>query len=459
MEAATYKGTNKMLVGIVFSVLTFWLFAQTLVNLIPEVQSDLGLNLNTINIAISLTPLFSGMFVAVSGGLADQLGRKKITYVGLVLSIIGSLFLALSNGATLFIVGRVLQGLSAACIMPATISLVKEYFDGEERQRAVSFWSIGSWGGMGMTSFVGGAIATYMGWRWIFIFSIILAFIAMILIKEVPESKAKEEGKFTFDYLGLLLFILSMIGLNVYITQGSLIGWFSPLAISLLIIFIVGTALFIRYELVKKNPLIHMKLFKNRTYTGAVLANFFLNGAAGTIIVANTYVQVGRGFTPFQSGMLSLGYLIAVLTMIRVGEKLMQKLGAKKPMIWGAGSTLIGVLCMTLTFLPNTVYLIVVFVGFILLGLGLGMFATPSTDTAIMNAPDDKVGEASGIFKMASSLGNAFGVAISSTVFTTLSAVYTFSVGATIGILTTATFVLLSLLMSIFVIPSKRSSK
>lgn len=87
------------------------------------------------------------------------------------------------------------------------------------------------------------------------------------------------------------------------------------------------------------------------------------------------------------------------------------------------------------------------------------MFATPSTDTAIMNAPDDKVGEASGIFKMASSLGNAFGVAISSTVFTTLSAVYTFSVGATIGILTTATFVLLSLLMSIFVIPSKRSSK
>ena len=93
-----------------------------------------------------------------------------------------------------------------------------------------------------------------------------------------------------------------------------------------------------------------MKLFKNRTYTGAVLANFFLNGAAGTIIVANTYVQVGRGFTPFQSGMLSLGYLIAVLTMIRVGEKLMQKLGAKKPMIWGAGSTLIGVLCMTLTF-------------------------------------------------------------------------------------------------------------
>ena len=125
---------------------------------------------------------------------------------------------------------------------------MKEYFDGEERQRAVSFWSIGSWGGMGMTSFVGGAIATYMGWRWIFIFSIILAFIAMILIKEVPESKAKEEGKFTFDYLGLLLFILSMIGLNVYITQGSLIGWFSPLAISLLIIFIVGTALFIRYE-------------------------------------------------------------------------------------------------------------------------------------------------------------------------------------------------------------------
>lgn len=443
-----------MLTGIVFSVLTFWLFAQTPVNLVPVVQHDLGVNLSTINIAISLTALFSGMFVAIAGGLADRLGRKKITYIGLVLSIAGSLMLVLAQGAAPLIIGRILQGLSAACIMPATLALVKAYFDEKDRQRAVSFWSMGSWGGMGMTSFVGGAIATYMGWKWIFIFSIMLALLAMVLIKEVPESRPGNSGKFTFDYIGLFIFIVAMIGLNVFITQGTNLGWTSPITLSLAGLAVIGTIVFIQFEKRRKeNPLIDFKLFSNRAFTGATLANFFLNGSAGTLIVANTYVQVGRGFSAFQSGMLSLGYLIAILSMIRVGEKLMQRVGAKNPMIWGTSSTLLGVSSMGLTLLPDFLYTVVVFLGFIFFGLGLGMFATPSTDTAVTNAPDYKVGEASGIFKMASSLGNAFGIAISSTIFTLVTTWSNVTIGAAAGIFTNSAFVLCSLLTVLFVVP------
>jgi len=187
MDKTTYQGTNKMIIGIVFGVITFWLFAQAMVNIVPAVQEDLGVNLGTLNIAISLTSLFSGMFIVVAGGLADRVGRKKLTYVGLILSVIGSLFLVLAQGSILLIIGRVLQGLSAACIMPATIALMKAYFEGKERQRALSYWSIGSWGGSGVTSFAGGAIATYMGWKWTFIISIIFA----LLVRDVPESKAE----------------------------------------------------------------------------------------------------------------------------------------------------------------------------------------------------------------------------------------------------------------------------
>lgn len=146
MEASTYKGTNKLIIGIVFGVITFWLFAQAMVNIVPAVQSDLGVDLGVLNIAISLTSLFSGMFIVVAGGMADRMGRKKLTYIGLILSVVGSLALVLAQGAVLLIVGRVLQGLSAACIMPATIALMKDYFEGAERQRALSYWSIGSWG-------------------------------------------------------------------------------------------------------------------------------------------------------------------------------------------------------------------------------------------------------------------------------------------------------------------------
>src|SRR5690606_21173755 len=167
-----YHGTNKLILGIVFGVITFWLFAQSMVNIVPAVQADLGISLDIINIAISLTALFSGIFIVVAGGLADKYGRMKLTYVGMGLSIVGSLCLVLAQGSVLLIIGRIVQGLSGACIMPATMALVKTYYDGAERQRALSYWSIGSWGGSGVCSFAGGAIATYMGWRWIFIFSI-----------------------------------------------------------------------------------------------------------------------------------------------------------------------------------------------------------------------------------------------------------------------------------------------
>ena len=305
--------------------------------------------------------------------------------------------------------------------MPATIGLVKAYYEGADRQRALSFWSIGSWGGSGVCSLFGGAVATYMGWRWIFILSIIIAVLALWLLKDTPESKAKQTGNSKFDISGLIIFIITMLALNIFITQGSELGWTNWITLALLAVAVIGAIIFIKVENGKSNALIDFGLFKNLPYTGATVSNFLLNAVAGTLVVANTYVQQGRGFTSFQSGMLSIGYLIAVLAMIRVGEKILQKVGAKKPMLWGTTLTLIGVGIMGLTFLPDVAYTVVVFIGFAMFGLGLGLYATPSTDTAVSNAPDDKIGAASGIYKMASSLGSAFGVAISATVYAMIS--------------------------------------
>jgi MFS transporter, DHA2 family, multidrug resistance protein len=453
METTGYKGTNKMITGIVFGVITFWLFAQAMVNVVPAVQKDLGISLGTLNIAISLTALFSGMFIVAAGGLADKIGRKKMTYIGLILSVIGSICLVLAQGSVLLIIGRVIQGLSAACIMPATIALMKAYFEGAERQRALSFWSIGSWGGSGVASFAGGAIATYMGWKWIFIFSIIFSLLAMWLIKDTPESKGESKGAFKFDYTGLVIFIITMLALNIFITFGAKLGWTSLLTIGLAVVAIIGAIVFYKVEKSKDIVLIDFSLFKNKPYSGATFSNFLLNAIAGTLVVANTYVQVGRGFNAFQSGMLSLGYLVAVLAMIRVGEKILQKVGAKSPMIWGALITTVGVAMMGLTFLPDFAYTVVVFIGFALFGLGLGIYATPSTDTSVSNAPSNKVGEAAGIYKMASSLGGAFGVAISATVYSSIAAAGSLEMAATTGIIVNVIFGILSILSIIFMVP------
>ncbi|MGG0815504.1 MFS transporter [Paenibacillus alvei] len=455
-----YRGTNKLIIGIVFGVITFWLFAQSMVNIVPDVQADLGISLDVLNIAISLTALFSGIFIVVAGGLADKLGRMKLTYVGLVLSIIGSLFLILAHGSVLLIIGRIVQGLSAACIMPATIALVKTYYDGADRQRALSYWSIGSWGGSGVCSFAGGAIATYMGWRWIFIISIVFAILGIFLIKGTPESKGEQTGNSKFDASGLLTFIVAMISLNLFITRGSSFGWTSAATILLIVVFLLSAFVFFKIETHKAGSgFIDFSLFMNKAYSGATISNFLLNAVAGTLVVANTYIQVGRGFTAFETGMLSLGYLVSVLVMIRVGEKILQKIGARRPMLLGSTLTAIGIALMACTFVEGTTYSILVFIGFMLFGIGLGMYATPSTDTAVTAAPSDKIGVASGIYKMASSLGGSFGVAISAAVYGTIAASGKLELAASVGLLVNVAFCVLSILSILVLVPSDKKTE
>lgn len=132
------------------AVINFWLFAQTLLNVIPGIRGQLGVEETLANLAVSITSLFSGIFILVAGGLADRMGRAKVLYLGIWISIAGSLLIALTpenlGGLTsaMLLGGRVVQGLSAACIMPASMALVKTYYEGKGRQRALSYWSIGS---------------------------------------------------------------------------------------------------------------------------------------------------------------------------------------------------------------------------------------------------------------------------------------------------------------------------
>lgn len=419
-----YKGDDKLLLGIVLSVITFWLFAQTTLNVAPAMRADLGIDENWSNIAVSITALFSGIFIVVMGGLGDRIGRVRIALVGVVLNALGSLLIAASPSGTVafLMTGRIIQGLSAACIMPSTLALLKAYYEGPARQRAVSFWSIGSWGGSGLCSLFGGAVASTIGWRWIFWMSIVISIISYLLMRSTPESKVEQTGeRHNFDWSGLIAFMISMVSINVVIGQGSKLGWTSNLIIGLSVVFIIAVSVFFKIESSKSSAFVDFKLFKNSTYAGATLSNFLLNGAAGTLLVALTLVQKGAGLSSFEAGMLTIGYLIAILATIRVGEKLLQKWGPRKPMLLGCSITAVGILLTCFSFLYAWQYMIAAVIGFTLFGIGLGCYATPSTDAALSNVPQNQVGSAAGIYKMASSLGAAFGVAISAALFTGLS--------------------------------------
>jgi MFS transporter, DHA2 family, multidrug resistance protein len=423
---AESPGNDRLLFGMILGVLAFWLFAQTTLNIAATMASDLGIEMSLMNIAVSITALFSGIFIVVVGGLADRVGRVKTVQLGFVLSIVGSLLVGVAPSgplaSTSLIIGRIFQGLSAACIMPASLALVKAYWDGAGRQRAISMWSIGSWGGSGFAALFGGLVAENIGWRWIFFACAAVSVIGMLMVRGTPESRVEATSDYRLDVRGIVTFMIAMVALQILLTQGSSLGWTSLASVGLLAITIVVGYIFFRVESGNVNAFVNFGLFRNMTYTGATLSNLLLNAVAGIILVAMTLVQVGGGMSAQSAGLLTLGYAIAIVAFIRVGEKLLQRFGPRRPMIWGCLIVAGAILLLLPTNLLLGTYRILVIIAFTLFGIGLAFYATPSTDAALSNLPDDQAGAGSGIYKMASSLGASFGVAISAAIFPALSA-------------------------------------
>lgn len=430
MDTTSYKGNDKLLFGIILGVLAFWLFAQTTLNINVVMAKDLEMDTAMMNIAVSITSLFSGIFIVVAGCLADRLGRLKIIRLGFVFSIIGSLLVGLTPAGKMaslvLIAGRIFQGLSGACIMPASLALLKAYWEGAGRQRAISLWSIGSWGGSGFCALFGGLMAQNVGWRYIFYASALISMIGMWMIKDTPESKAAQTGKKRgLDVAGIISFMIVMIALQVLVSQGSQLGWTSSVSIILTVSIIVFGIAFFRIEKRKEAPLIDFNLFKNSTYSGATISNFLLNGVVGMLIVSLMLLQLGAGLSAQSAGLLTLGYAIAIVAFIRVGEKLLRRFGPRKPMIWGCLIVGLSIVLLLPANLMTGTYKILAIISYTFFGIGLAFYATPSTDAALSNLPEEQAGAGSGIYKMASSLGAALGVAISTGIFVGLSAVDT----------------------------------
>jgi DHA2 family multidrug resistance protein-like MFS transporter len=419
-----YRGNDRLLYGIILGVLAFWLFAQTTLNIAPTMAADLHVEQSLMNIAVSITALFSGIFIVVIGGLADRVGRVRMLVIGFCFSIAGSLLVGLAPsgplGGTFLMLGRICQGLSGAFVMPSSLALVKAYWDGAERQRAISLWSMGSWGGSGFAALFGGLMAENVGWRWIFIIAAIVSLIGLLMLRGTPESKAPPREGYRFDLAGVLTFMVTMVALQIFATQGAVLGWTSPVSLGLLAAALIFGFAFYRIESGNPNAFVQFRLFRNPTYTGATISNLLLNATAGIIMVTMLLLQQGGEMSAEKAGLLTIGYAITILAFIRAGEKLLQRFGPRKPMLWGSYIVGLSILLLMPTNLMLGTYTILAVIAFSLFGLGLAFYATPSTDAALSNLPEDQAGAGAGIYKMASSLGASFGVAISSTIYTAI---------------------------------------
>lgn len=243
-----YKGNNRLLSGMILGVATYWLFGNAITAGVPPLTQDLGVSSSIINTAISITALICGVSIVTAGSVADKIGRVKMTQLGFILSIVGSILCAVAQGSALLIAGRAIQGLSGAFIMPATLALINAYYPGEARPRAISYWSLASWGGSGVANFFGGAVVSALSWRWLFWLTVPVALIGMFLIKGTPESKITSEEKRGIDSFGIITLVLALLSLNLVVTRGGQYGWGSPVILSLIGAFVVLFGLFLYLE-------------------------------------------------------------------------------------------------------------------------------------------------------------------------------------------------------------------
>lgn len=279
-------------------------------NIGPLTADDVGMPMPVMNIAISLSALFSGMFIVMFGSLGDKTGRVKIVLVGNILNIVSSLLIAFafSGLATpMIIIGRILQGLAAGAIMPTTMALLKVYWDGPARQRAVSMWSIGSWGGSGLTAIFGGFMAsTVLGWRSIFIICAFVSVASITLMRQIPESAPLAGRTGRTDWVGIASLAIALAALLIVVTQGSAIGWANLMTWALIAVFIIASGVFINAELNTSNPFVDFNLFKNTVFTGATISNFLINSTAGALTVSLWVLQGAAGMSAATAGYSSL---------------------------------------------------------------------------------------------------------------------------------------------------------
>ena len=444
---------SNIIIAIMLSALTYWLFAQSFINIGPLVGQTYQTSPAVLNLSISLTSFATGIFMVAAGDIADKIGQLRMTYMGLIISMFASLLLIISDITALLIIGRILQGLSAAILLPSTVGVLNNQFKGDHLRRAISYLMISTVGGIGLAGVIGGLIATNFGWQTNFIISIVIAFIAILLLKCTPEKVSQHSHRHPFDYKGMSIFAVMIGSFTLLLTQGFEQGWFSTFSFICLSIFIITTLIFIIIERRHEVPFIDFSVLRNRPFIGAFLNNFVLNSGLGVTVVFFIYAQTHLGLSAAQSGLVTLPYAIVAVAMIRLGEKATLRFGGKLMLIIGPLFPVIGITIISMTSLQPSQYIIAVVIGFVICAIGNGLVATPGLTIAIFSMPNEKVGLATGLYKMSGTLGGAFGIALSTTVFSILQLNYAPSVAATVTFIVSIVLMILGSLSAYMIIP------
>ena len=360
--------------------------------------------------------LVFGGFLLLGGRASDLIGRRRLFVIGIAVFSIASLLNGIAPTAGVLVGGRALQGLGAALVSPAALSIVMTTFaEGRERTKALGIWSAIAAGGGAVGLVLGGLLTDTLSWRWVFFINLPIGIAAMLLaFRYIPESRA-EKRPATADVWGAVSVTGGLLVLVYAIVNTQEYGWLSVQTFALGAVALGLLAAFIVIELRSKAPLIRLGIFKVRSLTGSNLSMLFVASALfGMFFFASIYVQEILGYSPLKAGLAFLPITGGIVIGAGLAQQLIRRIGVRGVPMIGMAMATGGLLLLSLIPTDGT-YLANLFPGLMLMSIGMGLTFVPVTLIATTNIESEDAGLASGIFNTAQQVGGAIGLAALST--------------------------------------------
>ncbi len=385
---------------------------NTVVNVaLPSIKRDLGISQSELEWTVAAYALTFASLLLSGGKLGDLLGRRLIFMIGLAVFTISSLLCGLSGSAAELIAARAVQGVGAALMMPATLSIITATFAAKERGTAIGVWAGVSAMALAIGPLLGGVITEHISWNWIFYVNVPIgvgAVIAALLV--VPESKDTSREQ-RLDLPGLLTSGIGLFALVYALIEANQFGWSSARIVSLFVLSAISLATFVFLELHQRLPMLDLTLFKNGTFAGANLVAILVTMAMfGIFVFFPLYMQTLLGWSPIQAGAALVPWTLMVVIFAPVAGRLSDRVGSR--WLMAGGMTVVAVCCLLLSTISLHSSFWQLLPGFILGGLGMAFVMTPMSAAAMGAAPVDKAGVASGVLNTFRQVGVALGIGI-----------------------------------------------
>ena len=380
---------------------------------LPSVGADLGLGRESLTWVVTTYTLVFGGLMILGGRLADLFGARRTLLIGLVIFTAASAAGGLAGSGTLLIGGRAAQGLGAALLSPAALSIITTTFYDKDRSRALGIWAAIGGAGAAAGVLLGGLLTAGPGWQWVFFVNVPIGLAALVLLPRLVPAQLGA-GRRSVDVPGALL-VTAATGLLIYgLVNAGDAGWGSASTMGTLLAAAAAYGLFLVVEAKTAVPLMDLRTMSRRPVVSGMFLMLVATGLLlGLFFLTSPLLQEVRGYSALETGLVFLPVALAITAGAQVGAHLLGRVGGRAVAAGSFVVTAIG--AALLTQVGESVWTGVL-PGFLLAAFGIGPLFVTATSTTLANVPSAEAGVASGVVTTFHELGGSIGVAVMSTV-------------------------------------------